>query len=45
LAQLRYTQEELEAETEGLQPHIECGLTLHGGFDNEGQYVSPRTRN
>lgn len=45
MAQLQFTQEELEAETEGLVPHVECGLKLHGGFDDKGQYISPRTRN
>ena len=39
-----YTREELEAEHDYATPHIECGLKLHGGFDEKGNYISPRTR-
>lgn len=39
-----YTREELEAEHDYATPHIECGLKLHGGFDDKGNYISPRTR-
>ncbi|MBD3646999.1 MAG: hypothetical protein HUJ31_05985 [Pseudomonadales bacterium] len=39
-----YTQDELEAEHQYAKPHIECGLNLHGGFDAQGNYLSPRTR-
>lgn len=39
-----YTQEELEAESDYAVPHIECGLKLHGGFSEDGTYVSPRTK-
>ncbi len=42
---LTYTREEIEAEHEYATPHIECGVKLHGGFSEEGIYVSPRTRN
>ena len=41
---LNYTTEELEAEHEYATPHIECGRKLHGGFDADGEYLSPRTR-
>lgn len=39
-----YTKTELEAEHNYATPHIECGLKLHGGFDADGRYLSPRTR-
>lgn len=39
-----FTQDELEAEHDYASPHIECGLKLHGGFDDDGTYISPRTR-
>ncbi len=39
-----YTQEEIEAEHDYTTPHVECGLKLHGGFDEDGKYLSPRTR-
>ena len=42
---LTYTREEIEAEHEYATPHIECGVKLHGGFSEDGTYVSPRTRN
>ncbi len=41
---LVFTKEEIESEHEYATPHIECGLKLHGGFDQEGHYQSPRTR-
>ncbi|MFT6435563.1 MAG: hypothetical protein ACJAVI_003618 [Candidatus Azotimanducaceae bacterium] len=40
-----YSLSEIEAEHDYVTPHIECGLKLHGGFDTEGTYLSPRTRN
>ena len=42
---LIYTREEIEEEREYVTPHIECGVKLHGGFSEDGIYVSPRTRN
>jgi len=42
---LTYTREEIEAEHEYATAHIECGVKLHGGFSEDGTYVSPRTRN
>ena len=40
---LVYTKAELEADHDYATPHIECGLRLHGGFDETGRYHSPRT--
>lgn len=39
-----WTRAELEAEHDYATPHVECGLKLHGGFDEHGNYLSPRTR-
>ena len=39
-----WTKAELEAEHDYATPHVECGLKLHGGFDEHGAYLSPRTR-
>lgn len=44
MTQLVYTKAELEADPEYATPHVECGLRLHGGFDEQGIYHSPRTR-
>lgn len=41
---LSFTREEIEAEHDYARPHVECGLRLHGGFDESGNYLSPRTR-
>ncbi len=41
---LNYTQQEIESDHDYATPHIECGVRLHGGFDSEGRYISPRTR-
>lgn len=41
---LSFTREEIEAEHDYASPHVECGLRLHGGFDEGGAYLSPRTR-
>ncbi len=40
-----FTQDEIEAEHEYAMPHIECGVKLHGGFAEDGAYLSPRTKN
>ena len=42
---LTYTREEIEEEPAYATPHIECGVKLHGGFSQDGTYISPRTRN
>lgn len=44
MTKLTYSKAELEAEHEYATPHIECGLKLHGGFDEHGTYLSPRTK-
>ena len=43
--QLVFTREEIEAEHDYATPHVEYGLQLHGGFDEQGTYLSPRTLN
>jgi hypothetical protein len=42
LGQLRYAQEDLLREHDGLTPHVVAGYRLHGGFDSQGRYHSPR---
>ena len=44
MSRLIYSREELEAEHQYTTTHVECGHRLHGGFDMNGQYLSPRTR-
>jgi len=44
MTKLTYSKAELEAEHDYATPHIECGLKLHGGFDEHGMYLSPRTK-
>lgn len=39
-----WTKAELEAEHDYATLHVECGLKLHGGFDEHGTYLSPRTK-
>lgn len=43
--QLDYTQDELLADPEIAEPLFAAGRRCHGGFDAEGRYVSPRTKN
>ena len=45
MTQLDYTQDEIEAQHSYAEPHIVCGQRLHGGFDEGGNYLSPRTLN
>jgi hypothetical protein len=40
---LKYTREELMSDHEYASPHLEAGYPLHGGFDAQGAYLSPRT--
>lgn len=40
---LSYTRDELLADHLYAAPQIEAGYRLHGGFDTDGAYVSPRT--
>jgi hypothetical protein len=43
MARLNYTSKEILADHPYAKPHEEAGYRLHGGFDAEGRYVSPRT--
>jgi hypothetical protein len=43
-AQVEYSEEELLADIEITEPLIAGGVRCHGGFDEEGRYVSPRTK-
>jgi hypothetical protein len=43
MSRLIYNESELIAEHAYTRPQIEGGHRLHGGFDAEGRYVSPRT--
>jgi hypothetical protein len=42
---LVYSREEILADHAYARPHVEAGYRLHGGFDDQGRYVSPRTLN
>jgi hypothetical protein len=44
-AKLNYTRDEIMADHDYAQPQLEAGYRLHGGFDKDGAYVSPRTLN
>jgi hypothetical protein len=43
-AQVEFTEAELLTDHEVAAPLIAGGVRCHGGFDDEGRYVSPRTR-
>ncbi len=43
MAKRVYSREELIADHEYAKPQIEAGYRLHGGFDEKGEYISPRT--
>ena len=43
-AQLDYTESELLASHDYAEPLIAGGVRCHGGFDDGGTYISPRTR-
>ena len=45
MAKLTYTRDEIMADHDYAQLQIEAGYRLHGGFDQAGTYVSPRTLN
>ena len=40
---LIYTQEEIEQDHPYAKRQVEAGMKLHGGFDEKGNYISPRT--
>jgi hypothetical protein len=42
--QVTFTEAELLADHDVAEPLIEGGVRCHGGFDDQGAYVSPRTR-
>ena len=44
-AQVTFTEEELLTSHDYAEPLIAGGVRCHGGFDDDGTYVSPRTRN
>ena len=44
-AQLTWTERELLADHDIAEPLVAGGVRCHGGFDADGAYVSPRTRN
>ncbi len=43
MTQLVYSEAELFREHPYAAPQLEAGYRLHGGFDADGAYVSPRT--
>ncbi|MCU0269547.1 MAG: hypothetical protein MUF83_13015 [Acidimicrobiales bacterium] len=43
-AQVEFTEQELLLTDEDLEPLVADGVRCHGGFDETGAYVSPRTR-
>lgn len=45
VARRTFSKAEIEAEHAYDMPHVECGLKLHGGFAEDGTYLSPRTLN
>ena len=45
MAKLVWTRDEILADHAYAEPQIEAGYRLHGGFDAEGNYISPRTLN
>ncbi|MBV8977735.1 MAG: hypothetical protein JOZ13_10195 [Alphaproteobacteria bacterium] len=45
MTKLVWTRDEILADHLYAKPHLEAGYRLHGGFDGEGRYVSPRTLN
>ena len=45
MPKLLYSREEILANHPYARPHVEAGYRLHGGFDESGKYISPRTLN
>ncbi len=43
-AQVEFTADELLADAPTVEPLLAGGVRCHGGFDEDGRYVSPRTR-
>ena len=44
MSKLVYSRKELFANHDYVRPQVEAGYLLHGGFDAEGCYLSPRTK-
>ena len=42
--QVEFTEQELLADAPVTEPLIAGGVRCHGGFDDDGRYISPRTR-
>src|SRR4051812_20967596 len=42
--QVEFSERELLADADITEPLIAGGVRCHGGFDDEGRYVSPRTK-
>ena len=38
-----FTEEQILSEHDYARPHVEAGYRLHGGFDANDSYISPRT--
>jgi len=45
MSRLSYSKAEILADHPYAAPQIEAGYRLHGGFDADGKYISPRTLN
>lgn len=45
MPKLVYTRDEILADHAYAKPQVEAGYRLHGGFDDAGHYLSPRTLN
>ncbi len=45
MTKLIWTRDEILADHPYAKPHVEAGYRLHGGFDVDGRYISPRTLN
>jgi len=45
MARVVFSRDELMAEHPYAKPQVEAGYRLHGGFDANGTYISPRTLN
>lgn len=43
MSELIYSKADILAEHDYARPQVEAGYRLHGGFDIEGRYLSPRT--
>lgn len=44
MTQVTFSYDELMQDDDYAKPHVEAGYVLHGGFDAQGRYVSPRMK-